>query len=527
VVDIYADVIIVGGGPTGLTTANYLGMQGVKTILVERNSGTVQEPRAVSIDDETMRGLQTIGLVEKLIPNTLPGYGARYYSPNQKEFARIKPTTREFGHPRRSAFHQPELEALLYEGLKRFPSVEVMYETTFESFEQDSGGVTVKVRDKGKTEKLLRGVYLAACDGGRSSIRHSIGAGLIGSSFEERWLVFDTVNDLDCTPDSVAYCDHRRPAITLPGPGNTRRWEFLVKKNEDAEKFLEEEKINDLLRPYIGDKSVEIVRKVIYTFHARIADKWREGRIFLIGDAAHLTPPYAGQGMNSGQRDAANFSWKAAAVIQKRLTDKIMETYESERRYHAWSLIQMAIQIGWAMVPRNWFHTYGQITFFRIAGLIPKLRDYFLGMKFKPIPRFQEGFLLPDGRSPKNTLVGRMIPQPTVKTIDGVEQKLDDVMGPGFVLLAIGGNAANTLRGLRAEIWQKLAATPVAISLDDNQSKIVDLNPVILDPEEISPRFLEYDGWTLLVRPDRYVAAAFTRVTVAKVETALQNWMTN
>tara|TARA_Y100000814_G_C12265890_1_gene380036 strand:- start:590 stop:925 length:336 start_codon:yes stop_codon:yes gene_type:complete len=111
--------------------------------------------------------------------------------------------------------------------------------------------------------------------------------------------------------------------------------------------------------------------------------------------------------------------------------------------------------------------------------------------------------------------------------MDGVEQKLDDVMGTGFVLLAIGGNAADTLRGLRAEIWENLAATPVAISLDGNPSKTVDLNSVTLDPEKISPRFMEYDGWTLLVRPDRYVAAAFTRGNVAKIETALQNWMPN
>ena len=153
VADIYADVIIVGAGPAGLATANYLGMQGVRTILVERNSGTVQEPRAVSIDDETMRGLQMIGLVDRLIPRTLPGYGARYYSPNQKEFARIKPTTLEFGHPRRSAFHQPEFEALLLEGLKRFLSVEVMFESTFESFEQDTNGVTVTIRDRENAKK--------------------------------------------------------------------------------------------------------------------------------------------------------------------------------------------------------------------------------------------------------------------------------------------------------------------------------------------------------------------------------------
>ena len=527
VADIYADVIIVGAGPAGLATANYLGMQGVRTILVERNSGTVQEPRAVSIDDETMRGLQMMGLVDRLIPRTLPGYGARYYSPNQKEFARIKPTTLEFGHPRRSAFHQPEFEALLLKGLKRFLSVEVMFESTFESFEQDTNGVTVTIRDRENAKITLRGAFLAACDGGQSAIRRAIGAELAGSSFEERWLVLDTVNDVTDTPDSVAHCDHRRPAITLPGPGKTRRWEFLVHKGEDADHLLKEDVIQDLLTPYIGKKPIEIIRKVVYTFHARVADKWHEGRVFLLGDAAHLTPPYAGQGMNSGQRDAANFAWKAAAVIQNQFTPQIMETYVSERRDHAWSLIQMAIQIGWAMVPRNWFHTYGQILFFRIVGMIPKLRNYFLGMKFKPIPRFQEGFLLPDGRSPKNTLVGRMLPQPTVRTADGDEQKLDEVMGPGFALLAVGGSAASALGNLSAKVWDKLAAVRISILLDGKTSENAEIAPVTLDPANASQRFEEYDGWTLVVRPDRYVAAAFSPGNEAKIEATIEAWLTN
>jgi 3-(3-hydroxy-phenyl)propionate hydroxylase len=187
----------------------------------------------------------------------------------------------------------------------------------------------------------------------------------------------------------------------------------------------------------------------------------------------------------------------------------------------------MAIQIGWAMVPRNWFHTYGQIMFFRIVGIIPKLRDYFLGMKFKPIPRFQEGFLLPDGRSPKNTLVGRMLPQPTVRTAVGDERKLDDVMGPGFALLAVGESATSALGSLSAEAWDKLAAVRVSILLDGKPSERRETAAVALDPANVPQRFQEYDGWTLVVRPDRYVAAAFSPGNEAKVEATIQAWLTN
>lgn len=531
------DIIIVGAGPAGLATANYLGLAGIEAVVIERNPGTVAEPRAVSIDDESLRAMQTLGLVDRVVARTLPGYGSRYYSPGQREFARVKPTTVEFGHPRRSAFHQPELEATLLDGLNRFPTIDVWFEHEFQRFDQDADGVTVTVRGPGGEEKSIRGAYLAGCDGGRSSIRRAIGAELKGSSFEERWLVFDAINDPDDTPDSIAHCDHRRPAISLPGFGRTRRWEFVVHPGEDADHFLKDETIRDLLRPYIGDRQVEVIRKVVYTFQARIADRWRDGRVFLLGDAAHLTPPYAGQGLNSGQRDANNFAWKAAAVVKRQFGPDLMDTYESERKPHAWSLIQMAIQIGWVMVPRNWLHTYGQIAFFRFAGLIPKLRDYFLGMKFKPEPRFETGFLIADDETAKRTLVGRMLPQPDVRRMTGgtagETAKLDDVMGAGFCLLAIGGQSATALASFNQPVWAHLDARRVALiddgtgalgERDDDAVSLADAHPLerVLIGADAAPRKLvPYQGKILLVRPDRYVAAAFAPAEAPSVAQTL------
>ena len=522
---ISTDVVIVGAGPAGLATANYLGLAGIRAILIERNPGTVDEPRAVSIDDESLRSMQTLGLVDRVVARTLPGYGSRYYSPGQREFARVKPTTVEFGHPRRSAFHQPELEATLLDGLRRFPDVEVWFNHDLQHFEQDAEGVTVTVHGPGGAEKQVRGAFLAGCDGGRSSVRRAIGAELKGSSFEERWLVFDTVNDFDDTPDSVAFCDHRRPAISLPGFGRMRRWEFVVHPGEDADHFLRDDTIRDLLRPYIGDRPVEVIRKVVYTFQARVADRWQDGRVFLLGDAAHLTPPYAGQGLNSGQRDANNFAWKAAAVFKGQFGPALMDTYESERKPHAWSLIQMAIQIGWVMVPRNRFHTYGQIAFFRFAGLIPKLRDYFLGMKFKPEPRFHDGFLIADDETPKRTLVGRMLPQPDVTGADGNTVKLDDLLGAGFSLLAIGADAAAALADLDQPVWAHLEARRVAL-LPTNGEPGDGLPPDRLHiariaAGDISRKLEPYRGKILLIRPDRYVAAACSPADGAAMAEAL------
>ncbi|MEX2454587.1 MAG: bifunctional 3-(3-hydroxy-phenyl)propionate/3-hydroxycinnamic acid hydroxylase, partial [Rhodospirillaceae bacterium] len=503
------DVLIVGAGPTGLTVANYLGMCGVRVLVVERNAGTVAEPRAVSIDDESLRTMQAIGLIDRVREHIVEGYGARYYSPGQREFARVKPKVREFGHARRSAFHQPVLEATLRDGLGRFPCVDILFGHTFERFEQDAEGVTATVRDASGAARTIRASLLAACDGGRSSIRKALGVELKGSSFEERWLVFDMVDDSDDTPDSIAYCDHRRPAISLPGPNRTRRWEFLVHKGENADEFTRDEKIAALLAPYGGLGGAKVIRRIVYTFHARVAEKWGHGRVFLLGDAAHLTPPYAGQGMNSGQRDALNFAWKAAAVVCGKLDLAVMDSYESERRAHARSLIRMAIQIGWVMVPRNWLHTYGQIAFFRLAGFIPALRDYFLQMKFKPVPRFREGLVLADGESAKATLVGRMLPQPAVRDADGRDCLLDAMLGPGFALLALDLDPETAFSGLDQPVWTALDARRVVLRYDGGVPPGPDGVCVAGTAAPVSAGFARYRQRILLVRPDRYVAAAF------------------
>jgi 3-(3-hydroxy-phenyl)propionate hydroxylase len=501
--DLSVDVLIVGAGPAGLTLANYLGQMGVRTLVVERNAATVQEPRAVSIDDESLRTMQALGLVERVLPTIVSGYGARYDTPNHRRFARIAPTAREFGYPRRSAFRQPVLEAILRDGLDRYENVDLRFGHTLTDFTQDGEGVTAQLASADHGALQVRAAWLAACDGASSTVRGRLGIAMVGTTFEERWLVVDAIDYNNEERDSVAVCDHRRPSITLPGPDGTRRWEFLVRSDENAGDFLEERKIRDLLAAVGAAPDTRIVRRTVYTFHARIAERWSEGRAFLLGDAAHLTPPYAGQGMNSGQRDALNFAWKVAAVIAGRLPAAVLASYERERRDHAWNLIRMALQIGWVMVPRNWFHTWGQIAFFRLIGVIPALRDHVLQMRFKPKPRFTDGLMVPDGAPPRETRVGRMFPQPLVTCADGSEVLLDETIGPRFAVLAYGSGAGAALANLRDPLWQRLEARRIAFLPAGSAEDAGTGADAVLRADEPLPLA---DGEMIVLRPDRYVA---------------------
>ncbi len=453
------EVIVIGAGPTGLALANILGMHQVRTLVVERNAGTVGEPRAVSIDDESLRTLQYLGLYERIRPRINLGYGAQYFDTRGRCFAQVMSTLAEYGYPRRSAFRQPSLEAVLREGLARYPSVEVRFNTEMTAFENTADGVLVHLRrtgpggesgagESGSQESsgqesgggessgdsnAVRARYMAACDGGRSAVREALGVVLSGSTYDERWLIVDLEGSQDTYRHTLVYCDPSRPALALPGPENTRRYEFMTLPGDRDEDLLDEATIRRMLARHSGaDAGLKIARKVIYHFHARIADRWRVGRVFLAGDAAHLSPPFAGQGMNSGLRDAHNLGWKLAAVARGDLGESLLDSYQSERRPHAWALIQMAITMGHVMMPRSWLNAFLVQNGLRLLAWIPAARDYVMQMKYKPKPQFTIGFMAGEAGA---ALRGRMFVQPRVERPDGSEVLLDELIGPGFALI--------------------------------------------------------------------------------------------
>ena len=478
-------VAIIGSGPIGLTLANLLGTLGQRTLLIERNPTTVQEPRAVSIDDESLRTMQTAGVVGDVLRHVVPGYGSHYYAPDRTCFARVEPTGRPYGYPRRNAFRQPVLERQLHGALGRFPHVQARYGWQMARYEADEHRVTLDLTAPGGEARRVTCDYLIGCDGAASPVREQQGVQLEGTTFDERWLILDLENNENTVTHTEVFCDRRRPCITLPGPDRTRRFEFKLLPGETDAQMLDEATVARLLATHGADPAATLRRKTVYRFHARVAPRWSFGRVLLAGDAAHLTPPFAGQGMNSGIRDATNLAWKLVAVLEGRAGPGLLDTYEQERRDHIWQMVHLALRMGRVMSPPSWLHGFLTQSGFRALNVWPPARDYVAQMRYKPAPRFNAGFLLPDGRG-RRSWIGRMLPQPMVPAADGREVLLDELLGPGFALVA---RTAADLARLRHPVWERLGAARIAL------------------PPGTAAALDDASGHAVLLRPDRYVMA--------------------
>ncbi|CAN7500468.1 bifunctional 3-(3-hydroxy-phenyl)propionate/3-hydroxycinnamic acid hydroxylase [Polaromonas sp. LjRoot131] len=513
----HVPVVIVGAGPTGLMLANLLGMQGVEVLVIERNTSTVGEPRAVTIDDESLRTVQATGLITEVLPHVVQGYGVHYYSWRNKVFARIEPQAMEHGFPKRNAFRQQVLVGQLRDGLQRFAGSAIWFGHELVKFHDDGengNGVQLELRHGGET-KHIRCDWLVACDGGRSGVREQLGIQLTGSTYDEKWLIVDLLERNSAFRHTRTYCDPARPAIRLPGPDGTLRYEFMLHEGEDPDEMLDEARVRAWIHAREpADAQLPITRKVVYAFHARVAGRWKAGRVLLAGDAAHLTPPFAGQGMNSGVRDAANLAWKLAAVVKGRLPASLLDSYETERKPHAWSLIQMAVRIGTFMQPKSVpaaMLTQGALKLFSV---FPPVRDYVLQLKFKPKPRFFEGFFVPGHAAAARVPAGQLLPQPQVELPGGAQAALDDLLGSGFALLSLADAEGSTVAAAQAAL--------AAAGLDCRHIPVVAQSDDFL-PHTGPDASLRDCGGTLeailrsagaqavLLRPDRYVLAYLCR----------------
>jgi 3-(3-hydroxy-phenyl)propionate hydroxylase len=486
----YFSIIIVGAGPTGLTMGNLLGMFGIDVLILERNAGLSNLPRAISLDDEGLRICQAVGLSHAVIENVLLDIDAHYIS-GKHYLSKVSPTSKRNGYPLISTFHQPEFEATLLHGLKRFPCVSIQFQHTVETFEQSDTEVALSVRTPEGVLKTFTCAYLLACDGAKSATRRQLGITMRGSPFSQKWLVIDTINDTDPSAVAVFFCNPRRPAVTVPAPHASRRWEFMLLPGEREEDLLRDEKIRSLIQQVGGSGNPQIIRRYIYTFHAALAQTFSKGRVFLLGDAAHLLPPFGGQGMNCGLRDAHNLSWKLQMVLQGQASPALLDTFNQERQEHTAQLIWFSKFLGTIIMPTSKVLATLRDGIFLALNAVPAIHDYLAEGRLKPQPRYKKGFMYFDGSRESKVLTGMMLPQPEVKTSEGKKTLLDNILGPGFALLRLHHNPDKAFASLNAGIWQRLGVRFVSI---ENE----------LDSLPLNQRDL-----FVLVRPDRYIYGVF------------------
>lgn len=495
-------VLVVGAGPIGLLTANLLGAAGLQTLVVERAPTLSGVPRAVALDDEGMRVLQSTGLVERLAPGMLLGYDHHLFGRRGQLLLKVDPDTREYGYPKRNRFHQPDLEAHLLAGLERFANVEVRFGVELDGLEVKEESSSVRLRSDSGVETVTAR-WVLGCDGGGSTVRKLLNIAMEGRSHPEPWIVVDTENNNDTARFSRAIGSPTRPNVNVPGVEGRRRYEFMVLPGEDLTEAASEPNVRRLLRPWCDLDQVKIVRRTVYTFHSLLAERFAEGRrVFLAGDAAHMMPPFQGQGMNSGIRDAANLVWKLALVWRGLADDALLDSYEIERKPHAADMIALSRRVGSILMTRDPLRAWFRDLAFAVFARAPFTRGYLKEMRFKPAPRTLVGCFVPSGA---DNWPGRMFLQPDVFDEMGVRRPLDSVLGNGFALLHIGAGASDLFAEFDGDFWRRLPARRVRVlpgglrGASEWKHVIADLGGVI---EKAAPGPI-----TLLLRPDRYVAA--------------------
>lgn len=504
------DIVIVGAGPVGLTLANILGLQGVRTLVVDERDSLIDYPRGVGLDDEALRTFQAIGLVDKVLPHTVPNQILRFFDRNRRLLAEMAPPDARFGWPKRNGFVQPMVDAELLAGLDRFDHVQVAWGHRMEACAETADGVTVALSGDGNP---VAARYVVGCDGGRSATRRLMGVSFEGTTSATRWLVVDVANDPLGHPNSEVGADPERPYASISIAHGIRRFEFMIHAHESDEQVEEPAFIERMLGRFVPDpQRVDVIRHRVYTHHSRIAGAFRAGRLFLAGDAAHLMPVWQGQGYNSGIRDAANLGWKLAAVIKGQAEDALLDTYDVERRKHARAMIDLSTMVGRVISPTNRRVAAMRDRLIRGASIVPTLKRYVLEMRFKPMPRYEQGAVHHDHVPTPASPTGTLFIQPRVDTREQAGVLLDDVLGTGFAVLCWNNNPRALLGEQIFDRWKALGATFVAARpLTQLHWTGHDDPDVVIVGDRTGAVKAWFDAHTesvLFLRPDRCIAGA-------------------
>ena len=463
-VGIDVDVLVVGGGPVGVVTALLCAQRGFSVRVLERATEIYDLPRAIVMDDEIQRVIQNAGLIEGLRAITTPLQGAEFVTVDGERIVGAElplDANWPLGHHPSVTYYQPELEAFLRDAAGQ-AGVDIRLGVEVGELAQDADSVTVAAVGPGGIPQAHRSSWLVAADGASSSVRKQLGVAFIDQGYDQDWLVLDVhlKRPVPSLPQFVQQvCDPDRPTTFVVGHADYRRWEFQLQPGESRDEMLEPTRIWELLEGWLTPDDAELIRAVVYRFHATVAESMRDGRVFLAGDAAHQMPPFLGQGLCSGVRDAANLAWKLRLAESGAAGDALLDTYSTERLPHAAGVVAHAVDTGRLID--------------ELSGRVPKSTgiDAAYGGG-RPFPHLTTGLLHGD-----HPAVGRQVHQPT---IDGTP--LDDLLGDGFAIIVDDAQMAETV----SDDWSGLASVV----------KVAAAMLPTLPP-----------GGAVIVRPDRYVAA--------------------
>lgn len=501
---IEVDVLLVGLGPVGAALANLLGRYGVSALCIDQSTEIFMAPRAIALDNEALRILQMVGIQEGDFA-TIAIPQVQMYSPMFGRFARMNTAGQIDGHPMLVTFFQPELESVLRKKLGQYPHIQVSLGTSLESFDDQGTKVLAQLKDDNGHNVQVTAKYLVATDGANSTVRKALGLDFKGETFGQDWLVVDAKRVPNPIDHIEFLCDPKRPTPHMVAPGGRQRWEFMLHPGESRTEMEKPQTVKRLLAPWANAEEIEIERTAIYRFHARVADQFSVGRCFLAGDAAHITPPFAGQGLVAGLRDAANLSWKLAWVLNEQASATILESYHTERQPHAQEIIGLALLMGRLVMPANRVKAFLIHGFMSLLRIVPAGRALFEDLKVKPQNTFKKG-LFTKLLYGKKLLAGSTFPQSFVRKGDtGAIVLSDEVLGQKLTLVAFGVSVDGLLDASLEKQWRAKGGDCLqwctrgqALHLGAPDRRVETLDDML------SSRGIPL-GWAAIVRPDRTV----------------------
>lgn len=499
------DVVIVGCGPVGATLALLLGRGGLSVAVADIYQEVYDKPRAINLDQEALRTLQATGLVDEITKGCEPHPGTDFLGVDGELIRYIYSAKPPYplGWPANLMFVQPQAEKTLRQGLARLPNVDMLLGCEAVGLDQIRDHVTVTFRRAGGETFTTRARYAVGCDGANSPVRNWLGVGQDDLGFSEWWLVVDAWvrRDTPLPPRSTQYCFPDAPTTYVVCSGNLRRWEMKILPHEDPQSYGSPDRIRARMARFVDTDALEFWRSSVYHFHARVADDWQKGRVLLAGDAAHQMPPFLGQGLCAGFRDAVNLAWKLAMVLEGTAAPDLLATYTQERKPHIRELTAVTVELG---------RIIGETDPARAAARDRRLREQLKSGRVETvrqnlIPPLEHGLIWRDATGRKGIAAGTLAVQPLIARASG-RVLLDELTGPRFVILTRAPLPPDRPDPALAAEWRRRGGLVVTIDDDDDASEA---EPQTMRLREQGQLFSDWmkslDAAAVIVRPDRQV----------------------